>query len=543
MVVVRKTGPIESRGCYMKVLIPEKFSKDGIAVLEDAGYDVTFKPDTTPEQLLDMIPDYDALIVRSATTVTREVIEAGKKLKIIGRAGVGVDNIDREAATERGVIVCNAPLSNIVSAAEQTMALMLAVARNTARADKSMKDGKWDRSKFVGTELQGKTLGIFGTGHVGQLVAERAAAFGMNLIGYDPYCPVELAAHYGITLYDDILEVCKRSDVITLHMPKTPETTNMIGAEQLNAMPEGAIVLNVARGGLVDLDALATALETGHIGGAGIDVWENEPVSDSPIHGFDNVVLTPHLGASTHEAQTRAATQIAEYVIAGLQGKTVNTVVNAARIPEDVMQKIGTYMPVCQKTGELIAQLTTGSVSKVTVRVCGEISKTDPTALGTAALAGIVAPGSEVPVNIINAGYLAEQRGIEVETKTDPLSYVYPSYVEIMARTNKGDVEVAATQALGHDNPRIIDISGYTVDFVPEQDVIILEYVDGPGRIGKIGTILGDAGISVESMQIARNDETDTALVLMNLDKPITARIQDDIEKAVNCTRAWFVEL
>ena len=311
----------------MKVLIPEKFSQDGVAVLEQAGIDVTFKPDTTPEQLLDMIGDYDGLIVRSATTVTRAVIERGAKLKIIGRAGVGVDNIDREAATERGIIVCNAPFSNIVSAAEQTMALMLAVARNTAAADASMKGGAWNRSAFTGTELMDKTLGIFGTGHVGLLVAERAKAFGMQLIGYDPYCPAERAAEYGITLYDDIIEVCKRSNVITLHMPKTPETTNMIGAEQLAAMPQGAIVLNVARGGLIDLDALAAAIESGHIGGAGVDVWEHEPVSDSPLHGLERVVLTPHLGASTKEAQTRAATQIAEYVIAGLEGKDVQTAV------------------------------------------------------------------------------------------------------------------------------------------------------------------------------------------------------------------------
>lgn len=527
----------------MKVLIPEKFSKDGIAVLEAAGLDVTFKADTTPEQLLDMIPDYDALIVRSATTVTREVIEHGEKLKIIGRAGVGVDNIDRDAATERGIIVCNAPLSNIVSAAEQTMALMLAVARNTAAADKSMKDGKWDRSKFTGHELQGKTLGIFGTGHVGQLVAERAAAFGMELIGYDPYCPVERAAHYGITLYDDIIEVCKRSDFITLHMPKTPETTNMIGAEQLNAMPEGAIVLNVARGGLVDLDALATALETGHIGGAGIDVWENEPVSDSPVHGFSNVVLTPHLGASTREAQTRAATQIAEYVIDGLQGKTVPTVVNAARVPDSVMQAVGPYIPICQKVGELIAQMAPGNISKVKLKVAGEISKADPSVLGTAALAGIVAPSSETPVNIINAGYLAERRGIAVEIETDPLSSVYPSYIQLMAETPKGEIEVAATKSIGHDEPRIIDVLHYSVDFIVKKNVIIMEYVDGPGRIGKLGTILGNAGISVESMQIADNPAKETATVLMNCDKGIPERVASELKDAVDCQNAWFVEL
>ena len=527
----------------MKVLIPEKFNKAGIAVLEDAGYEVTFKPDTTPEELVEMIPEYDALIVRSATTVTREVIEAGAKLKIIGRAGVGVDNIDRDAATERGVIVCNAPLSNVVSAAEQTMALMLAAARNTARATASMKEGNWDRSKFTGVELQDKTLGIFGTGHVGLLVAERAAAFGMKLIGYDPYCPPERAAHYGITLLDDIDEVCKQSNFITLHMPKTPETTGMIGAKQMAEMPEGGIILNVARGGLVDLDALADALENGHLGGAGVDVWEHEPVSDSPIHKFDNVVITPHLGASTKEAQVRAATQIAEYVIAGLEGKTVNTVVNSARIPADVMAQLGDFLPIAQKSGEILAQLVDGGIDKVKVTARGKIADADPTVLGTAALAGIVSFGSEIPVNIINAGYIAEQRGVEVETASDPLSESYPSYLEVTAIADGEEYTVCTTKALGHDMPRIINLLGLPVDFVPEKDIVVLEYEDRPGQIGKIGTVFGDAGINVESMQIAKDAEHPLVEVLLNLNQAVPANVRRTLESAVETERIWYIDL
>lgn len=527
----------------MKVLIPEKFSQAGIDVLEAAGVEVTFKPDTTPEELVQMIGDYEGLIVRSATTVTREVVEAGTKLKVIGRAGVGVDNIDREAATERGVIVCNAPLSNVVSAAEQTMALMLATARNTAAATASMKDGKWDRSKFTGVELQGKTLGIFGTGHVGQLVAERAAAFGMNLIGYDPYCPAERAAHYGIELIDDIDEVCRRSNFITLHMPKTKETTGMINAERLAAMPKGAIVLNVARGGLVDLDALAEALESGHIGGAGIDVWENEPVSDSPVHKFNNVALTPHLGASTKEAQTRAATQIAEYVIAGLEGKTVPTVVNSARIPESVMQKIGDFVPLCQKGGEIVAQLLGGGgIDTISVKACGTISDTEPDVLGTAAVAGAISVNSELPVNIINARHMADDRDIVIETSTDPLSDIYPSCVEIVAKAGNNEGRICITKAMGRENPRIIEILGKPVEFVPEKYVTVMEYVDGPGRMGKLGTILGGAGISIENMQIA-SDEGETAVVLMNVDQPIPNDIWEIMQSAVSSTHAWLLEL
>ena len=527
----------------MKVLIPEKFNKAGIAVLEDAGYEVTFKPDTTPEELVEMIPEYDALIVRSATTVTREVIEAGTKLKIIGRAGVGVDNIDREAATERGIIVCNAPLSNVVSAAEQTMALMLATARNTAAASGSMKEGKWDRSKFTGKELQDKTLGIFGTGHVGLLVAERAAAFGMKLIGYDPYCPPERAAHYGITLLDDIDEVCKQSDFITLHMPKTPETTGMIGAKQLAEMPEGAIVLNVARGGLVDLDALADALENGHLAGAGIDVWENEPVSDSPIHKFENAVITPHLGASTKEAQVRAATQIAEYVIAGLEGKTVATAVNAARIPADVMAQLKYFIPVAQRGGEILSQVVGGGIEKLKVTACGKIADTDPTILGMAALAGGVTFNSEVTVNIINASYIAEQRGIVVETATDPLSESYPSYIEIEASCGDDVYSISVTRDMTSDMPRIINFMGLPVDFVPMKDFVVLEYEDKPGQIGKIGTVFGDAGINVESMQIAKDSEHPLVEVLINLNQAVPVNVRRDFEATLDIERIWYIDL
>ena len=527
----------------MKILIPEKFNQAGIDVLEEAGYEVTYKPDTTAEELVEIIPAYDALIVRSATTVTREVIEAGKNLKIVGRAGVGVDNIDREAATERGIIVCNAPLSNVVSAAEQTMALMLAAARNTAAASASMKEGKWDRSKFTGIELQDKTLGIFGTGHVGLLVAERAAAFGMKLIGYDPYCPPERAAHYGITLLDSVDDVCKQADFITLHMPKTPETTGMIGAAQMAEMPEGAIILNVARGGLVDLDALADALESGHIRACGIDVWEHEPVSDSPIHKFDQATITPHLGASTKEAQVRAATQIAEYVIAGLEGKTVATAVNAARVPADVMAQLKYFIPVAQRGGEILAQVVGGGIDKLRVTACGKIAETDPTVLGTAALAGGVTFNSEVPVNIINAGYIAEQRGITVETATDPLSESYPSYIQIVASCGKDEYSIAVTRDMTSDMPRIINFMGLPVDFVPSKDFVVLEYADQPGQIGKVGTVFGDANINVESMQIAKDSEHPLVEVLINLNQPVPQDVRQKLESTVDTNRIWYIDL
>ena len=532
----------DKRYLTMKVLIPEKFSQAGIDVLKEAGIDVTFEPDTTPEQLLEIIGQYDGLIVRSATTVTRAVIEAGTNLKIIGRAGVGVDNIDREAATERGIIVCNAPLSNVVSAAEQTMCLMLAAARKTAAASASMKAGNWNRSQFVGCELQDKTLGIFGTGNVGRLVAERAQAFGMKIIGYDPYCSPAMAQHLGITLYDTVDEVCQLADVITVHMPLTDETRNMFSDAQFAQMKDGVIILNVARGGIIDLDALAKYLENGKVAAAGVDVWEHEPVSDSPIHKFENAVLTPHLGASTKEAQTRAATQIAEYVISGLRGKTVATVVNSARIPEAVMEELGPYMPVAQRCAEVASQISKAAITKVEVKAFGEIAKTDTKVLGTAALAGVMTKGSDVDVNIINAEFLAERRGVTVDVQSDPLSEIYSSYVAVTVHSDNHAITIAGTIALGHTMPRIIDFAGYKVDFVPERYVLALEYKDCPGCVAKIGTVLGDANINIETMQIAQNNEREAATLLMNVNKPVTKEQCEQIVKAIDARDVAFIE-
>ncbi|TLM89956.1 MAG: phosphoglycerate dehydrogenase, partial [Actinobacteria bacterium] len=310
----------------MKVLVAERIAASGIGLLQ-SKFDVDVRIDLTPEQLVAEIPAYDALIVRSATQATREVIQAGVNLKIIGRAGVGVDNVDVDAATERGIIVCNAPTSNVVSAAEQTMALMLAMARKTPQANASMKQGKWERSKFTGSELYEKTLAIFGLGRIGSLVAERAKGFGMNLIGYDPYISESRAAEMGITIYEKVEDILPLADFITVHLPKTKETIGMFGAEQFAAMRDGVYLVNTARGGIYQPQALADALRSGKVAGAAIDVFEVEPCTDSPLIEIDNAILTPHLGASTSEAQDRAGEQIAEYVALGLEGRMVPTAV------------------------------------------------------------------------------------------------------------------------------------------------------------------------------------------------------------------------
>ncbi|MCQ2751707.1 MAG: phosphoglycerate dehydrogenase [Coriobacteriales bacterium] len=527
----------------MKVLIPEKFSKDGIKVLEDKGCKVDYIPDCNAQQLLDIVGECDGLIVRSATTVTEEVINAGKNLKVIGRAGVGVDNIDLEAATKQGVVVCNAPTSNVVSAAEQTMALILSLMRNTARADASMKAGQWNRSAFTGKELDGKTLAVFGLGRVGALVIDRAKAFGMKIAGYDPYCPPERAESMGVELYDNVNDLCKVADVITVHMPKTKETTNMFSNEQFEIMKDGVFCINVARGGIYDMDALARYIENGKVAGAAVDVWENEPVSTSPIHKFENVVLTPHLGASTSEAQTRAATQTAEYVLAGMQGKTVDTVVNSKAIPEEIMEELGPFVAASQKSGEMLAQLAKGNIDSIDICVYGKIAKMDTTVLGTALLAGVLSYSSEHRVNIINANYWAETRGVKVNMQQVVESQKYPSYVQFVTKSKNSSFALAVTVVPQSNKFRILEIDNKETDFVPSKHIAIFKYIDGPGRIGKIGTMLGDANISIESMQIASDKSAGDAIVLLNLSDAIDEDLFEDISSVVDATNSWQIEL
>ncbi|MDP2401214.1 MAG: phosphoglycerate dehydrogenase, partial [Actinomycetota bacterium] len=373
----------------MKVLVAEKIAASGIEMLR-GEFDVEVKTDLTPEQLVAEIPAYDALIVRSATRATREVIEAGTNLKIIGRAGVGVDNVDVQAATERGIIVCNAPTSNIVSAAEHTMALMLAQARSIPQASASMKQCKWERSKFTGSELYEKTLAIFGLGRIGALVAERSRAFGMRLIGYDPYTSPERAQAMGVELMDDIDAILAQADFITVHLPKTKETIGMFGAEQFAKMKDGVRLMNTARGGIYQEEALIEALNSGKVASAAVDVFEVEPCTDSALAVLDNVILTPHLGASTAEAQDRAGEQIAEFVAAGLRGEMVPTAVNIAPVSPEVYEKVGPYLTVAEDLGKMVAQMARHGIESLDIKFVGTLAETDTRILKTAVLKGML---------------------------------------------------------------------------------------------------------------------------------------------------------
>lgn len=523
-----------------KVLISEKLAEAGIEVLRKKGYEVDVKLELTPEQLIETIPAYDALIVRSATQVTHEVIEAGTNLRIIGRAGVGVDNVDVEAATERGVIVCNAPTSNVVSAAEQTMALMLACARKTPQAYISMKAGKWERGKFTGTELFEKTLAICGLGRIGGLVAERARAFDMKLIGYDPYCSPERAEQLGVTLYDTVEELLPLADFITVHLPKTKETIGMFGPEQYSKMKDGVILVNTARGGIYNVASLADFVAAGKIGAVGIDVYEKEPCTESPLHEFDNVILTPHLGASTKEAQERAGTQIAEYVAAGLEGSIVSTAVNMAPVPPEVMDQVGPYVPACQMMGALLAQIGPGVPKNLKITAAGSLADVDSSLLVAGSLGGLLSPDDVTSITPVNAASMASRNGVKVETQSRPNALEYTSLIEL----NADGLEVGCTLSEPSQTPRIVSLLDYQIDITPDAYSLVFEYEDRPGQIGILGTVLGNAGINITTMQVGMKPEDKSkALVYLNVETEVSDEVLDQLREALQIDAAWHIKL
>lgn len=524
---------------HKKVLVADRIAKEGIDVLRDKGYDVDVKLDLTEDELAAQIAPYDAIVVRSATPVTRRVIEAAENLKIIGRAGVGVDTIDLDAATERGVIVCNAPTSNIMSAAEHTMALMLACARQLPQANASMHEGKWERSKFMGKELYEKTLAIFGLGRIGGLVAERARAFGMKIIGHDPYCSPERADQLGVELFERVEDVLARADFITVHLPKTPETIGMFGPEEFAAMKDGVVLINAARGGIYNVKSLSDFVAAGKIFAAGIDMFEEEPCTGSPLHEFDNVLLTPHLGASTHEAQVRAGVQIAEYVSSGLEGSIVPTALNMTLVPPEMMDAVGPYVPACQMMGRILAQILGCIPKTLRVEAAGTIANADASILVAGALDGILAyrrAGSVTPVNVES---VAVRHGIKVDTASIADADEYASAVKVIA----DGVEVGATLFGSMQRPRIMSLLDYKIDIAPAKQSLVFEYVDAPGRIGAIGTVLGDEGVNITTMQIGTKPSEKTALVYMNVEGKVDDQLLEKLSSALDFKNVWSFNL
>ena len=520
----------------IRVLICEPLAEAGVALLEEQ-FTVESGVGWSRADLLERVGEYEVLIVRSATKVNAEMIQAATKLRVVGRAGTGVDNVDVEAATRRGVIVCNAAGSNALSAAEHTIALLLAQARNVAQAHAALVEGRWERSKFGGIELDGKTLGILGFGRIGQMVAERAQGLGMRVLAYDPYVADSRYRDMGVEHADTPDDIYKNSDFITLHVASTPETKGFINATALAAMRPGARLLNVARGDLVDQDALAEAILSGHLAGAGIDVFPEEPCTDSPLFGLPGVVVTPHLGASTAEAQDRAGVAVAEQVTAALTGGVVTSAVNIPAVSAHVLEVIGPYLPLAREMGQLIGVLAAGAISPLTIAFEGEIAGLDTRLLSSAVIAGVLAGHVDESVNLVNAASLAEERGIEWIDSSSQQTHDYRNMLTLSC----GDITVSGTTIGVTSRPRLTALLGFNVEIELDANLAVFRYSDVPGVIGRVGSILGEAGVNIAHMAVGRVDGE--ALMALTFDSPVPLSAQDKIRGLDGFDRVWFVNL
>jgi D-3-phosphoglycerate dehydrogenase / 2-oxoglutarate reductase len=517
----------------VKVLVADQLSDLGVAALRE-HHEVDVKTGLGRQELLEVVGAYDAIVVRSSTTIDAEVIAAADRLRVIGRAGIGLDNVDIAAATRAGITVCNAPQSNIVSAAEHTVAMILALARNIPQADRALREGRWERSRWSGVELHGKTLGVVGLGRIGVLVAQRCNSFGMRLTAFDPYTSPERAGRMGVQLVEDLDELLGTADVVTLHLPKTPETTGLIDARRLALMKPTALLVNVARGGIVDEEALAAALADGTIGGAALDVFAEEPMTDSPLFGLDAAVITPHLGASTREAQDKAGAQIAESVNRALAGELVPAAVNVQG--GEVDEVIRPFLGLGERLGRLYTALAEGGFgTEITIEYVGEIGPADGRVLGLSVLKGLLTDVVHEPVTFVNAPLLAEERGIHIREVSEPHSEDFVSLVRVHGGDRLGrSIRVAGTVLQPAGRERIVEVWGVPVDLEPTRYMAFFRYDDRPGIIGKVGTILGQDDVNVAAMLVGRETAGGDAIMVLSLDQPVPpdvlARISDDID-------------
>jgi D-3-phosphoglycerate dehydrogenase len=508
-----------------RVLVTEKLAESGLDDLRAAGHEVDVKLDLSPEALLGVMPGAHALIVRSATQVTAEVLEAGRDLVIVGRAGVGVDNVDVAAATKRGVMVANAPGSNALSTAEHTMAMLLSQARNVPQADAALKLGRWEKAKWGGVELYGKTLGVIGLGRIGTLVAQRSLAFGMRILVWDPWLAPERARQLGVEQVDlDVLVA--QSDFATIHLLKTPDSVNLIDDDLLAKAKPGLRIVNCGRGGIVDEAALQRALESGRLGGAALDVFDSEPCTDSPLFALPNVVVTPHLSASTPEAQDKAGVMIAEQVALALAGKFVPFAVNvaASEAPEDVQP----YLPLAERLGALFCGLNGGVPSLLEVEYQGQIADYDTRILTLSVLKGLFGGSAGEPVTFVNAPQLAEEAGIEVKEIKTTTSHDFVNLVTL----HGGEHSIGGTLAGVHGEPRVVMLDDHTVELPPAEHMLVVRNDDRPGMIGLVTASLGEASVNISDLHLGRSKVGEVALQVLALDQPVPAEVLDRLRQA-----------
>ena len=516
----------------MKVLISDNISTKGIEILKKAGLDVDVKTGMKPEELMAVIGDYHGLVVRSATKATSKIIDAASNLKVIGRAGSGLDNVDVTAATKKGIVVMNAPGGNTITTAEHSFALMCSMARQIPQATASMKEGKWEKKRFMGVELFNKTLGVIGIGNIGSQVARRAQAFAMNVIAYDPFLSEDKAKEMGVEKVD-LYELFRRSDFITIHTPITAETRNMINKETLRIMKNGVRIINCARGGIINEKDLYDALLEGKVAGAALDVFEKEPPENNPLLSLDSVVSTPHLGAATEEAQENVAIAIAEQIADYLVQGTIRNAVNFPSIPADQVARLQPYINLSEKLGLFSAQIFEGGVTEITIEFRGEASEIDTAPVKIAAVKGFLSPILEATVNFVNALFIAKERGIEVKETKSADAGDYQSMVAMQIRAKDRESYIAGT-LFSKKDPRIIAVDGFKIEIVPEGELLFIYNNDKPGVIGNIGTLLGKNKINIARMQFGREAPGGRAISVVTIDSPATPGIIEDIKRLPN---------
>ncbi len=516
----------------MKVLVSDNISEKGVTILEKAGLDVDVKTGRTPGELKKDIGKYDALIIRSATKVTEDIIGAAKKLKVIGRAGSGLDNVDKTAATKHGIVVMNTPGGNTITTAEHTMALLLSMARKIPRATASMKEGKWEKKKFMGVELYDKTLGIIGLGNIGTHVAKMAQGMGMHVITYDPYLSEEKAKTLGVKIVE-LNKLLKEADVITSHIPLTEETRYLIGAKSIGKMKKGVMIINASRGGVVDEDALYKALQSGKVAAAALDVFEQEPPAASPLLELDNFICTPHLGASTADAQENVAVAVSNQIVDYLIHGTIRNAVNFPSVSADVLPVLEPYINLAERLGGFASQNFDGSMDEIVIEYKGTLTELDLEPITIAAVKGVLSPMLKETVNYINAPLIARERGISVKEITTIDAGNYHSMLTITIKSGKKETVVSGVLH-GKKEPRIIQVDGFAVEIIPEGEMLVLANKDKPGVIGDTGTLLGVNKINIARMHFGREEKGGRAISVFNVDTPVSKEILSKIRKLPN---------
>lgn len=527
----------------IRVLVSDPISEQGLRKLtEAADIQLDIKTGLSEDEIVNIIPEYNALLVRSQTKVTARVLEHAARLRVIGRAGVGVDNIDVPAATQRGVVVINAPDGNTVSTAEFTFAMMMSMARKIPQAFASIQRGEWDRKTFVGVELNNKVLGIIGLGRIGAEVATRAQAFGMKVMAYDPFLSQQRAGSLNVR-QATVDEIVQEADFITVHTPLTKETKYLLAEREFGMMKDEVRILNCARGGIIKEEALIEALRSGKVAGVALDVYEEEPLAkDHPLKGFPNVVMTPHLGASTEEAQINVAIDVAEEVLKVLRDEPFKNAVNLPSLPADKLRQLEPYLGLAEKLGKMAAQLVADPITKIEIMYSGEISNLEVAPLTRTLLKGVMSYHHGDEVNFVNAPLMAERSGVQVVESKTAKHNVFTNLISLELTTPHQTRRVAGTLNNGF-GPRIVRLDGFTVDAAPDGRMIVTSHLDQPGMIGRIGMILGDAGINIATMQVGRKEAGGKAVMVLGIDNPASAEVIREIAEIPNILEVFHVEL